>query len=405
LGSLGKNESKLKILVVHEINYREKVIYEIHEFPELLAEAGHEVEFLEFAEGYTGKPGANQRSWTQAGRVYKDARFRIHSPWLSGIPVLDRLVGVVSVLPILWGMRRSKFDVILNFAVPTFGLQVILFALFSGTPVVHRALDVAHKIRESPWNPAIWLVERLVLSFSTLISSNSPSMSRYVAGRLFRRVQTRVNLPPSLSPGMRRVEYDSKLAATLGLEMDDFVVAYLGSFFYFSGLDLVIKDLAQRRKASPSLRLLLIGGGEQEAELMSLCGDLGLDDIVVFAGYIPFSEIPRYLSLADVGINPMKYGSVSNFALPNKVIQYLALDLPAVSTKLEGLYSVFGSSGLVAWADQPEDVLGVSLTNVFGKRKVPSETHSALDQFEPSSSLSSLMAALQEAIRASKKLR
>ena len=38
----------MKILVLHEIDYLEKVIYEIHEFPELLARAGHEVTFFHF---------------------------------------------------------------------------------------------------------------------------------------------------------------------------------------------------------------------------------------------------------------------------------------------------------------------------------------------------------------------
>ena len=41
----------MKILVLHEIDYLEKVIYEIHEFPELLARAGHEVTFFHFQEG------------------------------------------------------------------------------------------------------------------------------------------------------------------------------------------------------------------------------------------------------------------------------------------------------------------------------------------------------------------
>jgi hypothetical protein len=41
----------MKILVLHEIDYLEKVIYEIHEFPELLAKVGHDVTFFHFQEG------------------------------------------------------------------------------------------------------------------------------------------------------------------------------------------------------------------------------------------------------------------------------------------------------------------------------------------------------------------
>ena len=41
----------MRILFVHEVNYRKKVIFEMHDFPELLSLAGHDVVFVDFAEG------------------------------------------------------------------------------------------------------------------------------------------------------------------------------------------------------------------------------------------------------------------------------------------------------------------------------------------------------------------
>lgn len=389
---------KLKILVVHEINYREKVIYEIHEFPELLAEAGHEVEFLEFAEGYKGKPGKNERTWVQSGRVYKDSKLRVHSPWLSGIEVLDRLVGLVTVFQVLWNLRKSKFDVILNFAVPTYGLQVLLFGWLTKTPVVHRALDVSHKIRESPWNPAISLVERLVFNFATSLSANNPAMADYIKSKLWRSVPVSVNLPPSLSPGMRPVEFDEPLALELGITKEDFVIVYLGSFFYFSGLDVVIRDLSRQADQRNRVKLLLIGGGEQEMELKAICEELRLEKSVVFAGFIPFEAIPRYLSLADIGINPMEVSAVSNYALPNKVIQYLSLGMRVVSTRLLGLHSVLETIDEVTWVDQPSEVLGSCLGAPTKALLNVSDQSPQLKGFLPGEALQSLTTSLFTAI-------
>jgi hypothetical protein len=40
----------MKILFVHEVSWFSKVVYEMHDFPELLSLNGHEVHFLDFEE-------------------------------------------------------------------------------------------------------------------------------------------------------------------------------------------------------------------------------------------------------------------------------------------------------------------------------------------------------------------
>jgi hypothetical protein len=40
----------MKILFVHEVDYQEKVIFEMHEIPEMLANRGHDVSFVDFPE-------------------------------------------------------------------------------------------------------------------------------------------------------------------------------------------------------------------------------------------------------------------------------------------------------------------------------------------------------------------
>lgn len=352
---------KLKILVVHEISYVEKVIYEIHEFPELFATRGHEVTFIDYAEGYNGKPGRNPRAWIQRGRVYEEARLTIHSPWLSGMAPIDRLVALFTVWPVLWKLRNQKFDVILNYAVPTYGLQVNLWAKARGIPVVHRALDVSHKIRKSLWNPAIQLVERLVFNLSTAVSANNPAMASYISGT--KGMEDRVvavHYPPTFNSKWKPEPYNDSLAKTLGIRPEDHVVGYLGSFFYFSGLPEVIKSLAKSTNKDSHTKILLVGGGEQEIELRDLAKSLNLENEVIFTGFIDFSEIPKYLSLFSVGINPMHRLEVSNYALPNKVIQYLAMGLPVVSTDLQGLKSSLENCRQVSWAARPEDVFDLA---------------------------------------------
>jgi glycosyltransferase involved in cell wall biosynthesis len=97
--------------------------------------------------------------------------------------------------------------------------------------------------------------------------------------------------------------------------------------------------------------LVLIGGGEQEDELIALTQRLNLDSSVLFTGFVSFDELPKYLAIADVAVNPMLPSLVSNAALPNKVIQYMAASLPVVSTPLSGLNSIFQEIPGLAFAN------------------------------------------------------
>jgi glycosyltransferase involved in cell wall biosynthesis len=128
----------------------------------------------------------------------------------------------------------------------------------------------------------------------------------------------------------------------------------MGSFFYFSGLPEVIRTFA--KEANHDDYLVIIGAGEQAKELEEIANGLGIQDNVVFTGLVIFSDLPGYLAIADVAINPLKPSLVSNTALPNKVLQYMASGLPVVSTRLRGLELTLGTDlpGLIFEEDSSD---------------------------------------------------
>jgi len=132
----------------------------------------------------------------------------------------------------------------------------------------------------------------------------------------------------------------------------------MGSFFYFSGLAEVLRGLALL-KDKP--QLVLVGGGEQEAELRRIAKGLQLEEFVTFTGFVEFEELPAYLSIADVAINPMAPSLVSHKALPNKVLQYMASGLPVVTTHLDGLSSVFSEAEGIHTVSDSEMVLTAAM--------------------------------------------
>ena len=349
----------MKILFVHEVSYRKKVIYEMHEFPELLSLRGHEVTFLEFDEGrkFWQAKQAPKREMI-SGRVHAQAIVDLVIPFQLGIPGLDRLLATLTVLPTLNSLlKRGNFDAVVLYAVPTYGLQTLWLAKKHKVPVLFRALDASHKIRSSYFAPIIKWVERRIYKKTDMLSANNPAMAKYCDELSKRTGQTVVHFPPLDLSHFQNSSRDLALRSTLGIAEGDRVIVYMGSFFYFSGLSDALNEFANVSKSSPNLKFLLVGGGEQDSELRQRVSALGLSEKVIFTGFVSYEELPRYLKVADVAINTLEPTLVANVAFPNKVLQYMAAGLPVVSTRLDGLEQTFGERAGITWASDSRGVI------------------------------------------------
>ena len=339
------------------MNYLKKPIFEMHEFPEHLAAVGHTVGFVQFPEGESRASLANTPLQQRVqGRVLTSQSLILYTPKTINGRFLCRLLTVFTF--------KSDFkkivqdfgpDVVVSFSVPTSGWQTVQVCKKLGVPLVFRALDVSHKIRKSALSTLIKMAEKYIYKHADWVSANNPAMLEYCLSLGAKRSKGSVELPPLDISHFRSTEEDTaKLQAQLEIPSSANVCLYMGSFFYFSGLPELINSFAKNRKENEYL--VLVGGGGQESELRSLTAKLKIYAWVRFAGFVSFEDLPRYLSLATVAVNPMHRSIVSNAAFPNKVIQYMAARLPVVSTRLEGLVQTFGESSSLVYVDSSEGV-------------------------------------------------
>jgi glycosyltransferase involved in cell wall biosynthesis len=349
----------LRILFVHEVSYRKKVIFEMHEFPELLSRAGHDVSFLEFDEARKFWQGRRSpRQELIAGRVHPGAKVKLSRPLQLGIPGLDRILALITVVPHLNRLlKKSGFDAVVLYAVPTYGLQTLWLAKKHRVPVMFRALDVSHKIRSSVFSSAIKWIEQRIYKQVELLSANNPAMAKYCDGLSGRDSETAVHFPPLDLSHFRNGFRDENHRSSLGFAESDKVLVYMGSFFYFSGLRDALDEFATISSGDPKLKFLLIGGGEQDSELRQKVERLGLSKKVVFTGFVSYAGLPKYLKVADIAVNTLEPTLVANVAFPNKVLQYMAAGLPVVSTKLDGLEQTFGNRSGLTWARDSQAVI------------------------------------------------
>ncbi|HUW38661.1 MAG TPA: TIGR04063 family PEP-CTERM/XrtA system glycosyltransferase [Rhodocyclaceae bacterium] len=118
-------------------------------------------------------------------------------------------------------------------------------------------------------------------------------------------------------------EPDEELKAELGLTGRT-VVGFIGSFYAYEGLDLLVAALQRILQRMPEIRLLLVGGGPQEAALKEQVRAHGIADKVVFTGRVPHHEVQRYYGLIDVLAYPRHSMRLTELVTPLKPLEAMA---------------------------------------------------------------------------------
>ena len=128
---------------------------------------------------------------------------------------------------------------------------------------------------------------------------------------------------------------DAELVQKYGLTRGN-TLGFAGSFYAYEGLDALLRAMPQVLRAVPRARLLLLGGGPQEAELRALATQLGLDHVVHFTGRVPHSEMTRYYSAMDVMVYPRVSRRLTELVTPLKPLEAMAMGKLAVASDVGG---------------------------------------------------------------------
>ncbi|HXK33739.1 MAG TPA: glycosyltransferase, partial [Dehalococcoidia bacterium] len=77
-------------------------------------------------------------------------------------------------------------------------------------------------------------------------------------------------------------------------------------------VDRAVRALRRVRAWSPGARLVVVGDGEERADLEALASSLGVRDAVTFAGAVPHDAVVRYMHACDVFLAVADLSNVGN---------------------------------------------------------------------------------------------
>jgi PEP-CTERM/exosortase A-associated glycosyltransferase len=128
---------------------------------------------------------------------------------------------------------------------------------------------------------------------------------------------------------------DPQLAQALGLE-GKLLLGFIGSFYAYEGLSLLLRALPEMLSGNPDIRVLLVGGGPEESELKNLAVQLGVEDKVVFVGRVPHEQVQRYYNLIDVLVYPRLRMRLTDLVTPLKPLEAMAQGRLVVASDVGG---------------------------------------------------------------------
>src|SRR3989344_4536203 len=246
--------------------------------------------------------------------------------------------------------------------------------------------DLIHVFQASQAGGAAWMLKKTGLDCPVVLTlqegqnlSGQNWLTRFFRARIIKNVdrataisryladylkKTAKNLPVKLIPNgvdlknfSREFSYGelSQLADELGLRPGAKVIVSTGRLTRKNGIDNLIKSLVVLYRNFPAedWRLLLVGGGEQQTDLIALASSLGIEERVIFRNFVDHNELPKYLKISHVFVRPSR-----SEGLGNSFLEAMAAGGPIIGTSVGGIpdFLTDGQTGLFCDPHQPEDI-------------------------------------------------
>lgn len=128
---------------------------------------------------------------------------------------------------------------------------------------------------------------------------------------------------------------DQTLKRQLGLH-NKMVLGFIGSFYAYEGLLLLLEALPKILLKQPNVMLLLVGGGPQEALIRQKIMALNLDKQVVLTGRIDHDLVQNYYNQVDILVYPRLSMRLTELVTPLKPLEAMAQGCLVVASDVGG---------------------------------------------------------------------
>ncbi|OSZ63120.1 glycosyltransferase, exosortase A system-associated [Sphingomonas sp. IBVSS2] len=162
--------------------------------------------------------------------------------------------------------------------------------------------------------------------------------------------------------------YDGALARELGIDGAE-TIGFIGSFYDYEGLDVLLEAMPALVAARPKMHLVLVGGGPCDAALTAQAAASPVADRIHFVGRVPHQQVERYYSVIDVLVYPRKHMRLTDLVTPLKPLEAMAQRRLVAASDVGGHRELIrdGDTGTLFRPDDPV-ALAQAVARLFAER-------------------------------------
>ncbi len=229
-----------------------------------------------------------------------------------------------------------------------------LISKIKKTPLVydsHEYFTAVPELEKNPFARNIWLkIERWIFPKLRHVFTVNQSIAEIYQNEYNIKVNVVRNIP------LKREEKISVSKKELGLAEDKSILILQGAGI---NIDRGVEELVQSMKWLDNSILLIIGNGDVIDDLKLQAEALNLNNKVKFINKLPYNELIKYTSSADLGITIDKDSNLNyRFSLPNKLFDYIAAGIPVLASNLPEVSRIVNKYqvGEILNSHKPEDI-------------------------------------------------
>jgi glycosyltransferase involved in cell wall biosynthesis len=242
---------------------------------------------------------------------------------------------------------RHRFDVVHVHTMPDFLVFSAIGPRLLGAKVILDVHDLMPELYASKFGlpESHWIVrglkwvERLSVRFAdAAVAVHQPHLDALVAhGNPAEKFTIVMNLP---DPAMFRRRQRTPPAA-------EFTLIYHGMVGTRNGLDVAVRAAGLVHDQVPGLKLRILGDGDDFPRVKRLVEELGIGETVrLEQGWRPIEEVIPVLERASVGVVPIVDDPFTQYMLPVKLLEYVALGMPVIASSTATIRAHFSEEML-----------------------------------------------------------
>lgn len=129
----------------------------------------------------------------------------------------------------------------------------------------------------------------------------------------------------------------AQIRQRLGISDSDLSICFVGNVEYWLSMGEFLDGLAMvKKKTTKKIKFFIVGGRlttNYVGQIENKIRELNLGENVIQVGFVPHSDVPKYIAAADLCVSPKNpLDPVSYYSSPVKVWEYLAQEKPVIST-------------------------------------------------------------------------